>query len=106
VTLCAVQIVTTCQSLTIFANLGHAPPMATMNISLPDKMKAWVESRTADGRYANASDYVRDLIRKDQERDVATATLLALIEEGDASGDPEDWDFDAFIAEMNAKHGG
>lgn len=43
--------------------------MATMNISLPAQMKAWVESRSADGRYANASDYVRDLIRRDQVRD-------------------------------------
>ncbi len=42
--------------------------MATMNISLPDPMKDWVNARTTDGRYSNASDYVRDLIRKDQER--------------------------------------
>jgi antitoxin ParD1/3/4 len=42
--------------------------MATMNISLPDRMKEWVESRSEDGRYANSSDYVRDLIRRDQER--------------------------------------
>ena len=39
-----------------------------MNISLPDQMKAWVESRSADGRYSNSSDYVRDLIRRDMER--------------------------------------
>jgi antitoxin ParD1/3/4 len=30
--------------------------MATMNISLPDPMKRWVESRAHDGRYSNASD--------------------------------------------------
>lgn len=49
--------------------------MATMNISLPDPMKAWVEAQTQSGRYANASDYVRDLIRKDQvERDVKDAS--------------------------------
>lgn len=80
--------------------------MATMNISLPDQMKAWVEAQTLDGRYASASDDVRDLIRRDQERDVATATLRARIDEGDASGEPVDRDFDAFIAEMNAKHRG
>ena len=43
--------------------------MATMNVSLPDAMKAWVERQTEIGRYGNASDYVRDLIRRDQ-RDV------------------------------------
>ena len=42
--------------------------MATMNISLPDQMKSWVESRAETGRYSNASDYVRDLIRRDQQR--------------------------------------
>jgi len=34
--------------------------MATMNVSLPDAMKEWVESQTQTGRYGNASDYVRD----------------------------------------------
>lgn len=35
--------------------------MATMNVSLPDSMKHWVEAQTRAGRYSNASDYVRDL---------------------------------------------
>lgn len=42
--------------------------MATMNIFLPDAMKAWVEAQAEGGRYSNSSDYVRDLIRRDQER--------------------------------------
>ncbi|MCZ4429780.1 type II toxin-antitoxin system ParD family antitoxin [Agrobacterium sp. SOY23] len=42
--------------------------MATMNISLPGPMKEWVEAQSKTGRYSNASDYVRDLIRRDQER--------------------------------------
>ena len=42
--------------------------MATMNVSLPDAMKDWVEGQTQTGRYSNASDYVRDLIRRDMER--------------------------------------
>ena len=42
--------------------------MATMNISLPDKMKEWVEEQVATGRYANASDYMRDLVRRDEGR--------------------------------------
>jgi len=42
--------------------------MATMNISLPDPMRDWVEVQTKSGLYANNSDYVRDLIRKDQLR--------------------------------------
>ena len=60
--------------------------MATMNISLPNPMKDWVNTQTIDGRYANASDYVRDLIRKDQERVDKIARMQKLIDEGLASG--------------------
>lgn len=42
--------------------------MATMNISLPDEMKAFVEAQVQTGRYANASDYVRDLIRDHEDQ--------------------------------------
>jgi antitoxin ParD1/3/4 len=55
--------------------------VATMNVSLPDQMKAWVESQTATGKYSNASDYIRDLVRKDQERSVNIAQLQLLIDE-------------------------
>jgi putative addiction module antidote protein, CC2985 family len=56
--------------------------MATMNVSLPDAMKDWVESRVGTGQYANASDYVRDLIRMDQKRAEAQAEFDRLVEEG------------------------
>jgi antitoxin ParD1/3/4 len=60
--------------------------MATMNVSLPDPMKDWVEAQARTGRYSNASDYVRDLIRRDQERADKIAELQRLIAEGMASG--------------------
>ena len=60
--------------------------MATMNVSLPAAMKEWVESRSADGRYSNASDYVRDLIREDQERTEKLAAMQRHIDEAWASG--------------------
>jgi len=78
--------------------------MATMNVSLPDQMKAWVEAQAETGRYANASDYVRDLIRRDQERGAKIAALQSLIEEGLASGDAQPLDPDAFLARMRAQH--
>ena len=40
--------------------------MASMNISLPDPMRDWVQARVDSGQYAGASDYVRELIRRDQ----------------------------------------
>ena len=60
--------------------------IATMNVSLPGPMKAWVEAQTKDGRYSNASDYVRDLIRRDQERKQAIAGLQQLVDGALASG--------------------
>lgn len=43
--------------------------MTTMNISLPDEMRHWIVSdRLAIGQYHNASEYIRDLIRRDQQR--------------------------------------
>lgn len=60
--------------------------MATMNISLPDKMKQWVEEQVATGRYANASDYVRDLVRRDEERARKLAAFQREIDKGIASG--------------------
>jgi len=57
--------------------------VATLNISLPDAMREWIDAQVAAGEYANASDYIRDLVRHDQrERD---SIRLALIE-GEKSG--------------------
>lgn len=60
--------------------------MATMNISLPDPMKHWAEAQTQGGRYSNVSDYVRDLIRRDQEMKDKIAHIQARVDEGRASG--------------------
>jgi antitoxin ParD1/3/4 len=67
-------------------------------------MKAWVESQTQGGRYSNASDYVRDLIRKDQERRQAIATLQAAITDGVESGEPQAFDAEAFKLRMRDRH--
>ena len=60
--------------------------MAQMNISIPDKLKAWVESRVADGSYASSSDYLRDLVRQDQRERVRLEWLRAEIQAGRDSG--------------------
>ncbi len=78
--------------------------MATMNVSLPEPMKAWVERQAEGGAYGNASDYIRDLIRKDQERKAAIATLQAAITTGIGSGDPRPFDATAFKLRMRERH--
>ena len=42
--------------------------MTTLNISLPDNMKTWINQRVSGGDYSNISDYIRSLIRRDQEQ--------------------------------------
>jgi antitoxin ParD1/3/4 len=70
--------------------------MAQMDVSIPDRLKQWAEQRVAEGRYSSTSDYVRDLIRRDEEAGTRElARLRAAIEEGLASGEAvemtEDW---------------
>lgn len=60
--------------------------MATMNVSLPEAMKKWVEEQARSERYSNSSDYVRDLIRRDQEQTAKIAHIQMLVTEGIESG--------------------
>lgn len=60
--------------------------MTRKTITIPEAMEDWVKTQIASGRYANDSEYFRDLIRRDQERREALEQLRALIDEGDASG--------------------
>lgn len=42
--------------------------MSTMNISLPDSLKSFVDVQVSDGNYTSSSEYVRELLRKEQDR--------------------------------------
>ena len=55
--------------------------MGTMNISLPDSLKAFVDEQVSQRGYGTSSEYVRELIRKDQDR----LRLRTLLLEGAAS---------------------
>lgn len=61
--------------------------MAVLNISLPDKMKDYVEERLTEGSYSSTSEFFRDLIREDQKRR-AQQHLEALLLQGLESGTP------------------
>jgi len=68
--------------------------MQSMNISLPEPLKEFVDHQVAEGRYSSASEYVRELIRADEKRK-AEERLEALLLEGLNSPEtelrPEDW---------------
>ncbi|PZR93920.1 MAG: type II toxin-antitoxin system ParD family antitoxin [Hyphomicrobiales bacterium] len=63
--------------------------MATMTVSLPDPMKDWIEAQISRGEYASASDYVRDLVRRDRARrepELTIEDLRKLVADAKASG--------------------
>jgi antitoxin ParD1/3/4 len=55
--------------------------MTTMNISLPDQLRAFVEEQVAAKGYGTSSEYMRELIRRDRDRQI----LRDLVLEGAAS---------------------
>ena len=57
----------------------------TMSFALPEPMRAYIDERVKSGAYGNTSEYLRDLIRRDQEAQAAKR-LRALIGDGLASG--------------------
>ena len=57
-----------------------------MNISLPKQMKNWVKLRVDYGQYTNGSDYIRDLIRHDQNIQNNYQFLTQALIEGENSG--------------------
>ncbi|MDH5434950.1 MAG: type II toxin-antitoxin system ParD family antitoxin [Gammaproteobacteria bacterium] len=68
--------------------------MATMNISLPEPMRNWVQEQIEVGKYASSSDYVRDLIRKDQSRREKIKAMQDAITQGINSGIATDFNID------------
>ncbi|MCY1561555.1 Antitoxin ParD4 [compost metagenome] len=51
--------------------------MSTMNISLPDALKSFVDQQVDQRGYSTSSEYVRELIRKDQDRQHLRGLLIA-----------------------------
>lgn len=55
--------------------------MQSMNISLPEPLKEFVDGQITSGRYSSVSEYIRELIREDEKRK-AEERLEALLLEG------------------------
>jgi antitoxin ParD1/3/4 len=60
--------------------------MASMSVSLSDKMRGFIKSRVEGGDYHNESEYIRDLVRRDQERLKDEDALEAELDAAMASG--------------------
>jgi antitoxin ParD1/3/4 len=76
-----------------------------MTITLTEKQDAWIKAQIDSGNYTNDREYIRDLIRREQERSAETEAIRASLIEGETSGEPTSFDVAAFRQRMLAVHG-
>ena len=74
--------------------MALSPDFTSMNVSLPKEQKSFVDKRVATGGFGSASDYVRELIRRDQrelQREEVEQRLLAALESPKSEMTKDDW---------------
>ncbi|MFN3914954.1 MAG: type II toxin-antitoxin system ParD family antitoxin [Aquabacterium sp.] len=74
-------------------------------ITLTDQQDRWVKAQIEAGHYTNDSEYIRDLIRREQERIGQLETIRTALIAGENSGPAQVFDARAFKQKMRAKHG-
>jgi antitoxin ParD1/3/4 len=80
-------------------------PMTSLNISLPDPLKAYVEDRVASGDFGTPSEFVRNLIRQDKEqrRSRLEAELLDALQRKEFVIAPEELKGRSLVAVLREK---
>lgn len=74
-------------------------------ITVTDQQDSWIKAQIAAGEYTNDSEYIRDLIRRDQASQAEIEAVRAALVEGEQSGAPQPFDGAGFKREMLKKHG-
>ena len=74
-------------------------------ITLTTHQDEWIKAQVDAGGYTNDSEYIRDLIRREQERGTEIDAFRAALVEGAQTGEPRPFDALAFNQRMRAKHG-
>ena len=67
-------------------------------ITLTEQQNGWVKSRIESGQFGNDIEYIRHLIRQDQQAQERLTTLRQALVEGEASGEPKPVDMTAIKA--------
>ncbi|MGI2034834.1 type II toxin-antitoxin system ParD family antitoxin [Rhizobium panacihumi] len=76
------------------------------SIKVDEELTAFVKKQVDDGRYSSESEVIEEALRLLKEsEEAAIDAIRAAIEEGEASGEPETFDADVFLAEIHRKHG-
>jgi antitoxin ParD1/3/4 len=81
--------------------------MATVRktITLTEQQDAWIAAQIDAGKYTNDSEAIRDLIRREQARNLEIESIRQALIEGEQSGEPERFDFAAFKRRKTTQHG-
>ena len=82
--------------------MAAEPRTITMNVSLPEPLKDYVDNRISTGVYGSASEFVREAIREKLERDQAKSILAAKLVQGLDSGAPSPFTNNYFKAKKRA----
>ncbi len=82
--------------------------MATVRktITVTDQQDHWIGAQIEAGRFANDSELIRDLIRREQERTAEMDALRQALVAGERSGEPRAFDFAAFARRKQSQSGG
>ncbi|MCZ8313580.1 type II toxin-antitoxin system ParD family antitoxin [Phreatobacter sp.] len=75
------------------------------SFSLGEHFTSFIDQRVAEGRYGSASEVVRAGLRLLEDHEARLAALRAAVAEGEASGEPRAFDFDAFLGRKLAGRG-
>ena len=74
-------------------------------ITLTDQQDDWIKAQVAAGNYTNDSEYIRDLIRREQERGAEIEAVRAALIEGEKIGKPKPFDAGAFKRKLRPANG-
>lgn len=73
-------------------------------ITVTDQQNEWIKAQIDGGGFTNDSEYIRDLIRRDQARQSEIEEIRHALITGEQSGSPRPFDGDAFKDRMTAKN--
>ncbi len=69
-------------------------------ITVTGTQDSWIRSQVESGRFTNDSEYIRDLIRQDQDKNLDIEAVRTALIQGEESGKPEPFDANRFKARM------
>lgn len=74
-------------------------------ITVTDQQDGWIKAQIEAGHYTNDSEYIRDLIRREQERSAEIESIRAALREGESSGEPRPFNPEEFKRRMLKTYG-